>query len=311
MKKETLYLKSYDGITTLHGFLWLPEGNARGVVQLVHGMVEYIDRYHDFAVYLAEHGFAVIGHDHLGHGESVLSQDRLGYFASERGYEILIDDMKQFTMEALNRFPGVPNFILGHSMGSFLLRDYLTRYSHLVKGAVIMGTGYIPKALAKTGLTLSRMVSRIRGPFHRSPLLTSLALGQNNKPFKPNRTEVDWLSRNEENVDRYVADPLCGYLFTASAYTDFFTVLTRLAMQTDFDHIRKDLPVLITSGELDPVGGKAACEKIRDEFMALGLKDVTLKLYPEDRHEILNEVDRDQVFSDLEVWFSSKLTSSF
>jgi len=298
---------SHDGMTPLHVIVWQPDGEIKACVQLVHGMVEYIDRYDAFASFLASNGIAVIGHDHLGHGQSVLSPEKLGFFATENGDEILIEDMKQITMEALNRFPGVPNFILGHSMGSFLTRSYLTKYSHYVKGAVLMGTGFVPPALAGTGKRLAKATVSLRGPMHRSKFLTNLALGSYNKPFAPNRTDVDWLSRNTENVDKYVADPLCGYMFTASAYVDFFTVLKKLADQVDFDHIRKDLPVLIISGELDPVGGKEACPKVEQSLKALGLKDVSMILYPEDRHEILNETDREKVFSDLLNWFRSKM----
>lgn len=307
MNKEVLYLPSNDGKTQLHGFVWTPDGPVKAVVQLVHGMAEYIDRYHDFAVYLTEQGYAVIGHDHLGHGESVTDEKNLGYFADENGYDIVIRDMYLFTEEAKKRFPGVPNFILGHSMGSFMVRYYLTRHSEAVSGAVIMGTGFIPSALAGTGLTAAKLVKKLRGPYCRSTLLTGLALGSNNKPFKPNRTEVDWLSRNTENVDKYVLDPLCGFFFTASAYEDFFTVMKKLADGENFDRIRKDLPVLIISGEKDPVGGKEACPKVRETLEKLGIQDLSMILYPEDRHEILNEVDREKVFEDLKNWFDSKL----
>ncbi len=307
MNKENLYLQSRDGKTKLHVILWTPEGKPSAVLQLVHGMVEYIDRYDAFARFLAEKGFAVIGHDHLGHGESVTDEQHLGFFADEHGDEIVIEDMHQVTEEGRKRFPGVPFFILGHSMGSFMVRRYLTKYSEGLQGAVIMGTGNIPGIAAATGLLLAKAVMKTKGPLYRSGMLTGLALGQNNKPFRPNRTSVDWLSRNEENVDRYVADPLCGYEFTASAYRDFFTVMKKLAAKEDFSNIRKDLPVLITSGEEDPVGGKKACPAVRDSLVKLGLTDLTMKLYPEDRHEILNEVDREQVCQDLYAWFISKL----
>ena len=307
MNKEHFTLKSHDGLTDLHVILWTPDQEVRAVLQLVHGMAEYIDRYHDFATFLTGYGFAVIGHDHLGHGSSVTSQEKLGFFAESEGDVIVVDDMHLITEEAMRRYPGLPVFILGHSMGSFMVRKYLTRFSEPLQGAIIMGTGFYPKALTVTGVALAKLTCSVKGGMSRSKMLAGLATGQNNKPFAPNRTEFDWFSRNEENIDRYVADPLCGFMFTSSAYKDFFTVLRQLAEKQDFDKIRKDLPILITSGELDPVGGADACRKVEAELKETGINDVTLKLYPGDRHEILNELDRNQVYQDILSWMESKL----
>ena len=307
MKKETIYLDSTDKKNRLHGFWWLPDGEPKAVLQLTHGMAEYIDRYDPFAAYLAENGIAAIGHDHLGHGESVSSEDQLGFFAEKDGDKILIDDIHLFTLEAKKRFPGKKVFLLGHSMGSFMCRRYLAVYGRELDGAIIMGTGDIPGPVAGVGVASAKTSVRFHGDHYRSKFLTGLTLGSNNKPFTPNRTAVDWLSRNEENVDRYVADPLCGFEFTAKAYVDFFTVLRKLSKQEGFDTIPRALPILITSGELDPVGGKKACENVKKLYDDLGFTDVTLKLYPEDRHEILNEVDRDTVYADLKGWLESKI----
>ncbi|MBR4768882.1 MAG: lysophospholipase [Lachnospiraceae bacterium] len=300
--REEIFLQSTDGETKLHGFVWKPDGEVKCVLQLVHGMVEYIARYDAFAEYLSENGIAVIGHDHLGHGQSVTGEDKLGYFAHEDGAGKLIEDMRLVTEEGKKRYPDVPHFILGHSMGSFLVRRYLSLYSEDVNGAIIMGTGFIPAPIAFVGKTVAKIDRKFKGEFHRSKTLTALALGSNNKPFEPARTPVDWLSRNEENVDRYMADPLCGYLFTTSAFVDFFTFIGEDAKKKNVEAIRKDLPILITSGELDPVGGKKACESLYGQYLKAGLKNVRLKLYPEDRHEILNEVDRKTVYKDLKAW---------
>ena len=306
--KEQFFLPSNDGITNIHVILWTPEdGNVKAVLQLVHGMCEYIDRYDAFASFLTKSGFAVIGSDHLGHGKSVTDEGKLGYFAHRDGYIKVTDDMAMVTEEGKKRFPGVKSFILGHSMGSFMTRRYLTIYGDKVDGAIIMGTGFIPSFLAFTGRVMANISCVFRGEFYKSLVLTALALGANNKPFSPNRTPVDWLSRNEENVDKYVADPLCGFLFTSSAYRDFFTVLQKLGNKKALDKIPKALPILITSGEEDPVGGKAACPKVLKQLQDAGLTDVSMKLYPEDRHEILNELDRAEVFEDLKTWLLEKL----
>ena len=305
--REEFFMPSNDGKTNLHGYVWKPEGEAKAVLQLVHGMVEYIGRYSDFAEYLAKNGFGVIGHDHLGHGQSVTDESKLGYFAEKEGDRIVLEDMKAVTEKGKELFPNVKYFILGHSMGSFMVRRYLTLYGDAVDGAIIMGTGFIPAMLAGVGKTMSKTVKGMKGEFHRSKMLTGLALGSNNKPFEPARTPVDWLSRNTENVDRYMADPLCGYLFTASAYVDFFTVIADLQKQEYLEKMPKALPILITSGEVDPVGGKKAVESLKAQYDKLGLTDVTVKLYPEDRHEILNEVDRETVYADIRGWLESKI----
>lgn len=306
MKKETFFLNSSDGKNRLHGFFWLPEGDPRALVQITHGMAEYIDRYDPFASFLANQGYAVIGHDHLGHGQTAKSDADLGFFAEKDGDRIVIDDIHLVTLEAKKRFPGKKILLLGHSMGSFMTRRYLAVYSKDLDGAIIMGTGNIPAPVAGLGVFCSKVSVLFHKDHYRSKFLTGLALGSNNKPFAPNRTEVDWLSRNNENVDRYVADPLCGFLFTNAAFRDFFTVMKKIAKQEGFDTIRRDLPLLIISGELDPVGGKKACTAVKAQYDQLGFTDVTLKLYPEDRHEILNELDREQVFSDLLLWIAKK-----
>ncbi|MBR3436592.1 MAG: lysophospholipase [Lachnospiraceae bacterium] len=306
MKKTEFYIPSNDGITKLHGYAWAPDVQPRFILQLVHGMVEYIDRYDAFASFLAANDIAVIGHDHLGHGKSITDESKLGFFAEKEGYRIVIDDMHAVTEEGKKRFPGVKNYILGHSMGSFMVRRFLAVYPKDVDGAIIMGTGYIPAGLAGVGKTMSKVVKGTRGGFHQSKLLTNLALGSNNKPFEPARTPCDWLSRNKQNVDKYMADPLCGFMFTASAYADFFTVIQKIAKLEDYDKIPRDLPLLLTSGELDPVGGKDAVEKLAADYEKLGFTDVTVQLYPEDRHEILNEVDRDKVYADILAWLVEK-----
>lgn len=308
MKKEHFSLPSGDGQTMLHGIIWEPDhGEIRAVLQLVHGMAEHIDRYHDFAVYLTEQGFAVIGHDHLGHGKSLNDQKDLGFFAKKDGFRIVVEDMYRVTGYGRERFPGKPWFILGHSMGSFMVRRYLTDHSDELAGAIVMGTGQIPGALANAGRLMAGLIKTVRGDHYRSGLLLAMSTGGYNKTFEPARTSADWLSRNEENCDRYVADALCGFTFTTSAYQDFFTVLSELAAGKGYEKINRRLPILLNAGEADPVGGAKDVPKVYEQYQNIGMKDVTLKIYPNDRHEILNEVDRDVVFADIRDWMISKL----
>lgn len=307
MKKYTEKIASTDSKNNLNVIIWETEKEPIGVLQIVHGMAEYIDRYDNFAKYMTEQGFNVIGHDHLGHGHSVSDERDYGFFAEENGDKIIIEDMHSVTQYAREKWEELPNFILGHSMGSFCLRQYLTKYSNDVFGAIIMGTGWIPSAAAFLGKTIATNTCKSKGSHTVNPLLIKLTLEPYNKPFAPARTNCDWLSRDEKQVDLYVNDKLCGFDFTAGAYKDFFTVLEKIAKNRQLIGMRKSLPILITSGSVDPVGGKKACEKLNAQYKRCGIDDVTLKLWENDRHEILNELDKSDVYRYICNWLKSKI----
>lgn len=307
MKKYTEKIASTDSKNNLNVIIWETEKEPIGVLQIVHGMAEYIDRYDNFAKYMTEHGFNVIGHDHLGHGHSVSDERDYGFFAEENGDKIIIEDMHSVTQYAREKWEELPNFILGHSMGSFCLRQYLTKYSNDVFGAIIMGTGWIPSAAALLGKTIATNTCKSKGSHTVNPLLIKLTLEPYNKPFAPARTNCEWLSRDEKQVDLYVNDKLCGFDFTAGAYKDFFTVLEKIAKNRQLIGMRKSLPILITSGSVDPVGGKKACEKLNAQYKRCGINDVTLKLWENDRHEILNELDKSDVYRYICNWLKSKI----
>lgn len=307
MKKYTEKIASTDSKNNLNVIIWETEKEPIGVLQIVHGMAEYIDRYDNFAKYMTEQGFNVIGHDHLGHGHSVSDEHDYGFFAEENGDKIIIEDMHSVTQYAREKWEELPNFILGHSMGSFCLRQYLTKYSNDVFGAIIMGTGWIPSAAALLGKTIATNTCKSKGSHTVNPLLIKLTLEPYNKPFAPARTNCDWLSRDEKQVDLYVNDKLCGFDFTAGAYKDFFTILEKIAKNRQLIGMRKSLPILITSGSVDPVGGKKACEKLNAQYKRCGIDDVTLKLWENDRHEILNELDKSYVYQYIYNWLKSKI----
>ena len=307
MKKYTEKIASTDSKNNLNVIIWETEKEPIGVLQIVHGMAEYIDRYDNFAKYMTEHGFNVIGHDHLGHGYSVSNEHDYGFFAEENGDKIIIEDMHSVTQYAREKWEELPNFILGHSMGSFCLRQYLTKYSNDVFGAIIMGTGWIPSTAALLGKTIATNTCKSKGSHTVNPLLIKLTLEPYNKPFAPARTNCDWLSRDEKQVDLYVNDKLCGFYFTAGAYKDFFTILEKIAKNRQLIGMRKSLPILITSGSVDPVGGKKACEKLNAQYKRCGIDDVTLKLWENDRHEILNELDKSDVYRYIYNWLKSKI----
>lgn len=299
MRGEEFYFDSANGVNRIHVVFWRPEGEVKAVVQLSHGMVEYVERYAALAEYLNERGIAFIGNDHLGHGKSVASKKDYGYFAKENGDTAVLSDLHMVTQKIKTMFPGVPVILLGHSMGSFFARRYVTVHGEEIAGAIIMGTGYQPAFITSLGGIVASLIMKVKGERCRSSLMYQMMLGGYNKRFRTEGQNA-WLSKETENVRRYNKDPLCSFRFTASACRDFMHLLTELAKHKDFDKIPKDLPVLFIAGEDDPVGdfGKGV-KKAYKEYVALGMNDVSLKLYPGLRHEILNEAEKERVFGDI------------
>lgn len=297
---EMMYIPSSLDGKRLHTLVWQPE-SPRAVVQIVHGMAEHIARYDEFARWLCDKGIAVIGHSHLGHGLSVSSPDELGYIADRDGWDRLADDVDLIRRKAQELFPGLPHILLGHSMGSFVVRTYLTRSCAAgLAGAIISGTGNQPGAIVGAGKLVASAVGLFKGRHHRSGLLNSMSFGSYNKAFSPNRTEYDWLSKNDENVDLYVADPRCGFCFTAKAFGDLFDGLGYIGKKSNIARMNKALPCLFIAGQLDPVGGNGAgVVQVADMFREAGMTDVRVELYDNDRHEVLNETDRTAVYGDV------------
>ena len=299
---------SGDGKTYLHGISWLPEGKPVAVLQICHGVAEHIRRYDGFARFLNQRGVAVVGHDHLGHGESVKAGDTPVYFGPGSTWQTVVDDIYTLHNRLRQQFPDVPMVLMGHSMGSFLARTYLIRYPGTVKAAILMGTGWQGSLTVEAGLAAARVIAAVKGENAASRFVNDLAFGGYNKRFKPNRTAVDWLSADEENVDAYIADPLCG----ADATVGLFRELLRgVRYNQSFSHLdRMDgkTPVLLISGECDPVGGMGAgVRQTYREFKRAGVGDCTLKLYPGLRHEILNEKAMQQtVYEDIWAWMKEK-----
>ena len=305
MNKEIFYIPSSDEINRIHGVHWKPDVPVRGVLQVTHGMVEYIERYEPLAEYLTADGIAVIGHDHLGHGKSAASEAELGFLGEKNGDRTLVKDIHRITVAAKRMYPGLPCFLMGHSMGSFYARRYMTIYGGEVDGVILMGTGWVPLTLANLGWVLSGAVCILRGKRYRSRLLVELTLGSYNRAFRKEGLPNAWLSRERKSVERYNQDPLCNFWFTASAYHCFFAVLRDLAHEKQFGRIPKGLPVLFLSGDQDPVGGFGdGVEKAYQSMKHLGIQDIHMKLYPDDRHELVNEMDRYQVYQDILQWLN-------
>ena len=307
VRNEFTFL-SADGKTPIHAVEWLPDGPVRAVLQISHGVAEYILRYEPFAAYLTERGFAVVGHDHLGHGASVAEGAPRLYFGPKGSWDWVVEDLYTRRCLAGKRFPGVPYFLLGHSMGSFLARTYLIRYPGTVKAAILMGTGWQSGATLTGGLALAGALKR-KNPAATNDMVTSLAFGAYNKTFKPNRTAYDWLSVDEENVDAYIADPLCGHDATVGL---FYEMLKGIRFNQRFSHLDKmdgKIPILLISGQDDPVGGMGSgVRQTYNEFKRSGVTDCTLKLYPGLRHELLNEkAQRPMIYQDIWNWMEARL----
>ena len=301
---------STDGKTQLHGMRWEPEGGSvRAVLQICHGVAEHIARYDAFARYLNGLGIAVVGHDHLGHGLSLPEGDTPVYFGAGNTWNTVVDDIYVLHQRIRLWYPDVPLCIMGHSMGSFLTRTYLIRYPGTVKAAIIMGTGWQPKAVIAGGMAVAKAVGAVVGENGTSDLVTNLAFGAYNKLFAPNRTSCDWLSADEGNVDAYMADPLCGADATVGLFRQMLSGIRFNQKLSNLRQMDPRIPVLFVAGEKDPVGDCGnGVRRTYQEFRRAGVQDCTLKLYPGLRHEILNEkAQQQQIFEDIGQWLTSKL----
>lgn len=308
-KQEVYTFNSKDGHSVIHCRKWLPDCEPVAVVQLVHGMVEYIERYDDFATFLTTKGYVVVGHDHIGHGHSVANEAELGVMTGAHPSEDMVEDI--YTHYAMTRkeYPALPYFILGHSMGSYMLRKFLsdkTAYLEDLKGAVIMGTGQESAGTCNAGLAVIAILSLLKGKNYRSTFVRDMTYSAPYKKYDCYGKDYgnSWLSKNIQNVEKYYHDPLCTYTFTLNAYKGLVEATKYVGTKACVDKMRKGLPLLLVSGEEDPVGNLGAGTKAAaDAFKNAGIKDVTLKLYTGDRHEILNELDREQVYDDIYNWF--------
>ncbi len=302
MEREEFYFLSSDKHTQVHGYCWKPEGEATAVLQISHGMMEHIGRYDRFASWMTDRGIAVIGHDHLGHGMTGNKED-LSFFAEKKGAVCLVQDLFRVTEIMEMRYPDIPHIMLGHSMGSFLARRYVTVHGERLDGLILMGTGGQPLWMACAGKLAALVVGVVKGMRHQSYLMEELVLGSYNRRFQPNRTTNDWLSRDEEQVDKFLADPYCNIPFSCQAYVDFFNILIDLGLHRQFRFIPKKLPTLLISGNEDPVGdfGKGVA-RVYKQLLSVGMEKVSIKLYPKARHELLNEKNWEEVYKDLWRW---------
>ena len=297
---------SSDGKNRIHYFVYRPSGQIKGVVQISHGMCEHIGRYEDFAAYLSKQGFAVYGHDHLGHGCSAPDKHDLGFFGEDFGWQHLVDDVYEITKIAKREYPMHKIFLIGHSMGSFIARLYFMKYGKNLSGLILSGTSG-GNQLNNVGLVLTDFMIKTKGKRHRSKLLKKMMFGNYNKRYSEHRTENDWISRDNEIVDTYNADEYCTFTFTNAAVKDLLTMLKMISDDCWAESVPKEVPVFLLSGDMDPVGdyGKGV-KKVYERLRNAGVKEVSLKLYPGGRHEMLNETNRSEVYADILSWLNEK-----
>jgi alpha-beta hydrolase superfamily lysophospholipase len=302
--RDFSYLSS-DGKTQIHAVEWAPQDGVRGIVQIAHGIAEYVKRYAHFAEFLCSNGFLVVGNDHLGHGESA---ETLGYWGDVGGWEMAVGDMRLLYQLTREKYPDVPCFLFGHSMGSFLSRTYIIRYPNDFSGVILCGTGQQPAALLAASRVLTAAEIRRHGCAYQSPMLNRLAFGGYNNGIKPSRTLSDWISRDSAVVDAYCADPLCGYIPSAGMFRDLTNGISFVSSRRNVQRMDKNLPVLFISGDKDPVGenGRGVVRAWRS-FLDAGMRDLTIRLYPGARHELVNELNRDEVFADVLNWLEEKM----
>lgn len=299
--------RSKDGKNELHGRMWLPNGPVKGVVQIVHGVAEYVERYHDFASFLAENGYVVAGDDHLGHGYSAHTKDDLGWFAEENGWMTIVQDEKSLHNLLVSWYPNVPMILLGHSMGSFMARTYLGLWPEDFNLAILSGTGWQPLIICRAGLSMAEKEVQVYGSHYRSEKLQNLAFGNYLKGIENPIGKNDWINRDEDAIHRYDADPLCGFTATAGLMRDMMFGLCLICRDSHLEKMNKSMPVLFISGDKDPVGnwGKGV-KKTAARFRWVAMRDVCVKLYPGGRHEILNELNHREVWEDVLNWIQEK-----
>lgn len=304
MKSEHFTFLSEDN-TRVFVYKWQPDQtlSPRGIVQIAHGMAETAARYERLARVLTDRGYLVYANDHRGHGKTADSLNRVGIMARDNGFERMVADMHRLSLQAIEENPGQPLFLMGHSMGSFATQRYLMLHGQKLKGAILSGSNGRDRMLHQLGFLAAAQEVRRKGREAKSYRMDKLSFGSYNKRFKPNRTAFDWLSRDPGEVDKYIGDPYCGEVFSAGFYHDFLKGLIEIGKNENVARVPKNLPLYLFAGDEDPVGARGkGVKKLRAAYQRHGLTDVSLKLYPGGRHEMLNEINRDEVMQDLLNW---------
>ncbi|MBE6923396.1 MAG: alpha/beta hydrolase [Ruminococcaceae bacterium] len=290
------------GAGQIHYCKWTPEGEIRGIVQIVHGIAEFVERYDDFANFLNSQGYLVVAEDHMGHGQSIGEDGVQGYF--QGGWFAAVNDTMKLMKDTMAEFPGIPYVLFGHSMGSFMARTILAKYPDSgITAAIICGTGWQPKVALPLLIKVVEGICKKTGEKNPSEKLQGMVFGGYNKKIENPRTPCDWLTRDEEIVDAYVADPLCGFIPACGLLRDMMKGIYYIEQEKNLKNMKKHLPVFFIAGSEDPVGpyGKGVEQAVK-EFKKAGMINVACKIYPDCRHEILNELNKQEVYEDVVNW---------
>ncbi|MCR2823688.1 alpha/beta hydrolase [Lederbergia panacisoli] len=282
------------------------DAEPAAILQLAHGMAEHIDRYDEFAEYLVQNGIFVYGNDHRGHGETGAKAGVVGFLAEKDGFDRVVDDLYHINQSIQNDYRDTPVFLMGHSMGSFLVRRYIQKYSASVEGVILSGTAGSPGLAGKIGKGVAKWEGRIKGPKTPSPFLDRLSFGSFNKGIQNPNTRFDWLSRDSNEVEKYIIDPRCGFVCSSGFFYDLFEGLEKIHNPKLNQSIPKDLPMLFFSGDKDPVGGNKV-QQVIQQYKKMGLLNIDSTLFKDGRHEMLNEVNKDEVYRLVQQWIINQL----
>lgn len=298
-----------DGGVNIFVYKWIPnsEKDVKGVVQIAHGMAETAARYKRFAESLTKLGYAVYANDHRGHGRTAQSLEKVGILG-EDGFNWMVRDMKKLNDIIKTQYPGIPVILFGHSMGSMLAQKYIALHGDTIRGVILSGTSGRQGIMLDLGLIIAKSEIKKIGRDGKSQKMNNLTFKSYNNAFQPVRTDFDWLSRDNAEVDKYIKDPYCGGIFSAGFFYDFLKGLKEIHKKELMAKIPQDLPIFVVSGEMDPVGKN--CSTVRSligEYKKLGIKDVTYKFYKGGRHEMLNEINRDEVTHDIASWLETHM----
>ncbi len=302
MKTIENWFRATDGQTIFYNEFLPTKGDVKFIVQIAHGMAEHSERYSHFAEFLVKHGAAVYASDHRGHGRNVKDTDQYGVWPDKKTWCSIVDDIKILNDISAKNFPGVPVFILGHSMGSFLIRTFITTYSIGLKGVILTGTATNPTFILKIGYWIACLQCFFGGVNKKSKLLDKMSFGSFNKDFE---TPFQWLSRDQKAVDEYIKDPFCGGVFSCSFYRSFFAGLINMNKLKYAKTINREVPIIFLSGDADPVGdyGKGVLKAV-DFYKSANIKNLEYKLYKDARHEIINEINKEEVYQDILDWIN-------
>ena len=308
MKKREFYFPSRDGKTRIHAVEWSPDESPKAILQIAHGVTEYILRYEEFAEYLTNKGILVVGNDHIGHGSSIAENAKPMYFGPEGSFKYAVDDVNTLYKTIKEKYENIPYIILGFSLGSFIVRRFLIDYPDTVDGAILVGTGQIAPIKIKIAKFIAKSEAKKHGEDNPTPMIKSLSFDNYNKLFKPNRTDYDWLCLSKTSLDKYIKDEKRGKELSAGLFREMLSGMEYTGNLENIKKMNKDIPIIFLSGEMDPVGEKGkSVKKAYSDFKKVGIEDVDMKLYKDLRHDILHEDNCVEIYNDIYNFIEEKV----